>query len=90
MRGASRSYTHPSVGPGAWVTLKVEFRSRTVIWWVNGALAFADGRGVGPDWYASLIVNLSVSAGRYHPAPDPATTTMSYEVGSLRVLRGRR
>ncbi|RDG36374.1 LamG domain-containing protein [Streptomyces corynorhini] len=89
VRGASRSYGHPSIGPGAWVDLKVEFRSRTVIWWVNGALAFADGRGVGPGWYASLIVNLSVCAGRYHPAPDPAETTMSYEVASLRVLRGR-
>jgi hypothetical protein len=33
-------------------------------------------------------VNLSVCAGRYHPAPDAGTSEMSYEVAELRVYRG--
>ncbi|MEV7869413.1 beta-glucanase [Streptomyces sp. NPDC088124] len=89
VRGGGTAYAHPSVRPGAWVNLKVEFRARTVVWWVNGIRAFADGRGVGRDWSASLIVNLSVSAGRHHPAPDPDTSAMSYRVGFLRVHRAR-
>ncbi|MEW1720418.1 beta-glucanase [Streptomyces sp. NPDC093109] len=88
VRGGLRYYTHPSIAPGARVTLKVEFGRRSVVWWVNGVRVFADGRGVGRDWCAYLIVNLSVCAGRYHPAPDPATTSMSYEVDYLRVFAG--
>lgn len=33
-------------------------------------------------------MNLSVCAGRYHPAPAPGTSEMSYEVAELRVYRG--
>ncbi|MDJ0343430.1 family 16 glycosylhydrolase [Streptomyces sp. H10-C2] len=85
VRGGHHYYTHPSIHPGAWVDLKVEFRARSVIWWVNGIRAYADGNGVGRDWYAYLIVNLSVSAGQYHPAPEPGVNTMAYEVDHLRV-----
>ncbi|MFI5756977.1 beta-glucanase [Streptomyces sp. NPDC051569] len=85
VRGGQRYYTHPSIRPGAWLELRVEFGARSVIWWVNGVRAFADGTGVGPDWSACLIVNLSVCAGGYHPAPDPAVTAMSYKVAYLRV-----
>ncbi|MFE4367724.1 beta-glucanase [Streptomyces sp. NPDC056835] len=89
VRGSERYYTHPAIGPGARVELKVEFRSRTVVWWVNGRRVFADGRGVGRDWRAHLIVNLSVCAGRYHPAPRPGVTAMSYRVDYLRVYGAR-
>lgn len=87
VKGGRRSYSDPSVGPGAWVCLKVEFRARSVVWWVNGVRVFTDGKGVGQDWYAYLIVNLSVCAGGYHPAPDPSVRAMSYEVDFLRVHR---
>lgn len=42
---------------------------------------------LGRNWYAYLIVNLSVCAGRYHPPPQPQTTEMSYEVSQLVVRR---
>ncbi|MGW6240268.1 beta-glucanase [Streptomyces sp. NPDC055094] len=89
VRGSERYYTDQAIRPGARVALKVEFRSRTVVWWVNGRRVFADGRGVGRDWRAHLIVNLSVCAGRYHPAPQPGVTAMSYGVDYLRVYGAR-
>jgi hypothetical protein len=76
-----------AVSPGARVDLRTEFGVRSVVWWVNGRRVFADHRGVGRGWHAYLIVNLSVCAGRYHPAPDPETTEMSYEVRELVVRR---
>ncbi|MEV7612492.1 beta-glucanase [Streptomyces sp. NPDC089799] len=75
------------VSPGAWIDLKVQFGARSVTWWVNGKRVFDDRRGVGRRWRAHLIVNLSVSAGRYHPAPEPDCEEMSYEVAALRVYR---
>ncbi|WP_329315818.1 MULTISPECIES: beta-glucanase [unclassified Streptomyces] len=85
--GGSFYYRDDAVRPGAWVDLKVKFGANSVVWWVNGNRVFADRSGVGRRWRAYIIVNLSVSAGRYHPAPDPATTEMSYEVSDLRVYR---
>ncbi|MFD3660014.1 beta-glucanase [Streptomyces sp. NPDC058659] len=88
VRGRHHYFRDPAVRPGAWVDLRVEFGARSVVWWVNGARVFSDGRGVGRSWRAHLIVNLSVCAGRYHPAPDAAASAMSYEVAALRVYRG--
>ncbi|MEV6199778.1 beta-glucanase [Streptomyces sp. NPDC051771] len=90
VRGTHHYHRSPDVRPGEWVELRTEFGARSVVWWVNGTEVFADGRGVGRSWHACLIVNLSVCAGRYHPAPDPGTTEMSFEVAELRVLRSRR
>ncbi|KOV96120.1 family 16 glycosylhydrolase [Streptomyces sp. NRRL B-3648] len=87
VRGGSRYLDDDAVQPGAWVDLRTEFGARSVVWWLNGTQVFADGRGVGRSWHAYLIVNLSVSAGRYHPSPDPGTTEMSFEVASLVVRR---
>ncbi|NML51828.1 beta-glucanase [Streptomyces sp. R302] len=89
VRGTHHYHRSPDVRPGEWVELRTEFGARSVVWWVNGTAVFADGRGVGRSWHACLIVNLSVCAGRYHPAPDPGTTEMSFEVADLRVLRSR-
>ncbi|MFJ1601196.1 beta-glucanase [Streptomyces sp. NPDC088261] len=87
VRGGQRYFTDPAIAPGAWVDLRVEFRMRSVVWWVNGVRVFADNRGVGWFWRAYLIVNLSVCAGAYHPAPEPSVDSMSYEVAYLRVYR---
>ncbi|MFD9720061.1 beta-glucanase [Streptomyces sp. NPDC059076] len=87
VRGSHRYYRDPSIGPGGWVDLRVEFGTRSVVWWVNGVRVFADHRGVGRRWRAYLIVNLSVCAGRYHPAPTPDTSEMSFEVEYLHVYR---
>ncbi|MEU1916215.1 beta-glucanase [Streptomyces massasporeus] len=87
VRGTNRYHHDEAVRPGAQVNLRTVFGSRSVEWWLNGRRVFADGRGVGRNWYAYLIVNLSVCAGRYHPPPQPETTEMSYEVSHLVVRR---
>ncbi|WP_107051721.1 family 16 glycosylhydrolase [Streptomyces sp. NRRL S-475] len=87
VRHTNRYHHAEAVRPGAWVDLRTVFGSRSVDWWLNGRRVFADGRGVGRTWYAYLIVNLSVCAGRYHPPPQPETTEMSYEVSHLVVRR---
>ncbi|WP_225823376.1 family 16 glycosylhydrolase [Streptomyces naphthomycinicus] len=87
VHGANRYLRDDAVRPGAWVDLRTEFGTRSVVWWLNGERVFSDGRGVGRAWHAYLIVNLSVCAGRYHPGPVPGTTEMSFEVSSLVVRR---
>ncbi|OIJ90040.1 beta-glucanase [Streptomyces sp. MUSC 14] len=87
VRGTGHHVRDPGVGPGAWVDLRTEFGARSVVWSVNGIRACADGRGVGHDWRAYLIVNLSVCAGRYHPAPAPDSTELAFEVSGLVVHR---
>ncbi|MGW5848910.1 beta-glucanase [Streptomyces sp. NPDC055254] len=87
VRGGGHYHRDPSIRPGAWVDLGVDFGARSVVWRVNGRQVHADRRGVGLRWRAYLIVNLSVSAGRYHPAPDADVSRMSYEVSALSVYR---
>jgi hypothetical protein len=87
LRG-SHSYVHDdAVRPGGVIDLSVTFGRDSVDWWLNGRQVFADDHGVGPDWHAYLIVNLSVCAGRYHPRPDPGVDELSYAVESLVVHR---
>jgi hypothetical protein len=87
VRLTQRYYRDPSIRPGAWVDLVVEFGAHRVVWWVNGIRAFDDRRGVGRAWHAYLIVNLSVCSGRYHPPPPPGASEMDYEVARLTVRR---
>ena len=87
VRGGYHYHRDPGIRPGGWVRLRTEFGASSVVWSVDDVEVFSDGRGVGRTWHAYLIVNLSVSAGRYHPVPDPATQEMAYEVRDLRVFR---
>ncbi|MGW0568958.1 MULTISPECIES: LamG domain-containing protein [Streptomyces] len=87
VRGGHLYHHDEAVRPGGHVDLRVEFGARSVVWWLNGTRIFADGRGVGRNWHAHLIVNLSVSAGRYHPRPESGTKEMSFAVESLVVRR---
>jgi len=80
-------YTDPAIRPGAWVDVRVEFGAESVTWCVNGDIAFADGTGVGEHWRAFLVVNLSVCAGKHHPAPRPTAQSLSFQVNDLRVYR---
>ncbi|MFD7919290.1 beta-glucanase [Streptomyces sp. NPDC059740] len=84
---AGHDLRRPCVAPGARLAVTVEFGARDVTWWVDGRHAFSDGTGVGPGWEAYLIVNLSVSAGERHPAPEPGTRAMSWHVEHLAVHR---
>lgn len=75
-----------AIAPGRWVTIGTRYGARCVDWYVNGERVFRDGTGVGDDWSAYLILNLSVCAGQYHPAPrGPAPLT--FDVDYLRVHR---
>ncbi|GGT14315.1 hypothetical protein GCM10014713_03710 [Streptomyces purpureus] len=88
VNGGHLYYRDAAVRPGEWVDFRVEFGAGSVEWTVNGTHLFSDHQGVGRSWRAYLIVNLSVCAGRHHPAPDPDTSEMSFEVAHLRVRRG--
>lgn len=55
-------------------------------WYVNGVKVFSDGKGVGTDWSAYLILNLSLSAGQYHPAPQ-GTAPITFAADYVRVYR---
>lgn len=87
VHGGQSYFRDPRVAPGAWLDLRVRFGARSVTWWVNGVRAFRDHAGVGRDWRAYLIVNLSVCAGRFHPQPPPDVTELSFEVSALRIYR---
>ncbi|MGV9423283.1 beta-glucanase [Streptomyces sp. NPDC003656] len=87
VRGSNSYFRDRAIRPGAWVDLRTEFGAASVVWTVNGTVAFADRRGTGRGWHAYLIVNLSICGGRYHPPPARATTQMSYTVSSLLVRR---
>ncbi|WP_441246985.1 beta-glucanase [Kitasatospora sp. McL0602] len=92
VRGGHRYWTDPTggVAPGGTVTLRAVLGARSVDWYADGRLVFTDRRGVGRGWHAFLIVNLSVSDGTYHPAPDPGGGELSWTCHSLTVERPAR
>jgi beta-glucanase (GH16 family) len=85
-RAASYFTDAHTVAPGRWVTIGTRYGARCVEWYVNGACVFSDGVGVGPDWSAYLILNLSLSAGEHHPAPC-SPEPIAFDVDHLRVYR---
>ncbi|WP_394845267.1 hypothetical protein LZC95_50595 [Pendulispora brunnea] len=76
-----------NVKPGKPFDLKVIFGRSSVDWYINGASIFKDGKGVPANWTAYPIVNISVCAGQYHPAPPSSLSSMSYKVTNFRVYR---
>ncbi|MFB7909331.1 hypothetical protein ACFC1T_23130 [Kitasatospora sp. NPDC056076] len=70
-----------AIGTDQWVTIGTYYGANSVDWYVNGVKVFSDGKGVGANFSAYLILNLSVSAGKYHPAPQgnaPITMAADY------------
>lgn len=72
----------------------VPFRLRTVLgadcveWYVDEALVWADGHGVGRRWRAWLVVNISVAAGAYgHLPPEPGVDELRWQCTGLEVRR---
>ncbi|MFH8386046.1 hypothetical protein ACH4E7_34850 [Kitasatospora sp. NPDC018058] len=63
-------YTDSSaVGPNRWVTIGAVYGATSVDWYINGTKVFSDGKGVGASFSAYIILNLSIDAGTWHPAP---------------------
>ncbi|MEU5383525.1 glycoside hydrolase family 16 protein [Kitasatospora cineracea] len=75
-----------AVAPDRWVTIGTYYGADSVDWYVNGAKVFSDGTGVGANWSAYPILNLSLSAGQYHPAAS-GSAPVSFSADYLRVYR---
>lgn len=87
VKSGSKYYTDANaVAKDQWVTIGTYYGATSVDWYVNGTKVFSDGTGVGADWSAYLILNLSVGAGQYHPAPS-GTAPLSFAADYVRVYR---
>ena len=75
-----------AVRPGQWVTIGTSYGARSVQWYVDGRMVYQDNTGVGSGWSAFLILNLSISAGRYHPAPA-SSQPITFAADYVRVYR---
>ncbi|NUQ96712.1 MAG: family 16 glycosylhydrolase [Streptomyces sp.] len=83
----SKYYTDSAaVAPGQWVTIGTHYGANSVDWYVNGKKVYSDGHGVGSNFSAYLILNLSVSAGQYHPAPS-GSTPLTMQADYVKVYR---
>ena len=83
----SKYYTDSAaVAPGQWVTIGTHYGASSVDWYVNGKKVYSDGHGVGSNFSAYLILNLSVSAGQYHPAPS-GSTPLTMQADYVKVYR---
>ncbi|WP_152626312.1 glycoside hydrolase family 16 protein [Streptacidiphilus carbonis] len=80
----------PLVGFGKWITVAVRIGATDVSWYLGDdthglRLAKSDHTGVGADWHAYLIANLSVSA---QPGRFPASThPITMQIDRIRVYR---
>jgi hypothetical protein len=75
-----------AVAPGQWVTIGTHYGASSVDWYVNGKKVYSDGHGVGSNFSAYLILNLSISAGQYHPAPT-GSTPITMQADYVKVYR---
>ncbi|MCX4745303.1 glycoside hydrolase family 16 protein [Kitasatospora sp. NBC_01287] len=87
VNSAQKYYTDANaVKPGQWVTIGTYYGATSVDYYVNGVKVFSDNTGVGANWSAYLILNLSISAGQYHPAPS-GSAPISFAADYVRVYR---
>ncbi|MDH6129499.1 hypothetical protein [Kitasatospora sp. GP82] len=71
VNAAQDYYTNSgAVGPNCFVKIGAVYGATSVDWYVNGVKVFSDGKGVGTSFSAYIILNLSVDAGTWHPAPS--------------------
>ncbi|MFI9359774.1 hypothetical protein ACIG5E_01725 [Kitasatospora sp. NPDC053057] len=75
-----------AVAKDQWITIGTYYGANSVDWYVNGVKVYSDGKGVGADFSAYLILNLSVGAGKYHPAPQ-GNTPITFAADYVRVYR---
>jgi hypothetical protein len=81
-------YAEGAVRPGVPFVLRVVLGTRSVEWYADERLLYADNRGVGPHWRAWPVVGISVAAGRYgHLAPAPGTDELEWRCTGLTVRR---
>ena len=71
--------------PGEWVVIGTHYGADSVGWYINGVDVFEDHVGVGRDWSAYLILNLSLCSGTFHPGPT--AKSVSFAADYVRVYR---
>lgn len=86
VNGGGHYYRGIEIQPGGWITLGISFGAGANMWYVNGNLVFADGKGVPSTWRAWPIIELALSDGTYHPKPVPGTVP-TFEVAWTKVFR---
>jgi hypothetical protein len=95
VRSGSTVYADPNIGADRWVYLAAQLGADNNTWYVGPSIdtlteVWSDHTGVGPDFAAYLILNLSISDGSFHQAPA-GTDPVSMEIDLLTVERpGRR
>lgn len=84
--GSGANYlTNSAVTPGTWFTFGVYVTATKLYWYLNGVLVYSGG-SMPAAWKANLILNQSVVAGQYHPAPNHSNP-MPFSTDYLTVWR---
>jgi hypothetical protein len=78
VRSGDTVFTAPCVGAGKWIYIGARFGADNTTWYIGTdrnrlTAAFADHTGVGPDFAAYPILNLSVNDGAFHSRPRGST-----------------
>ncbi|MFE2414626.1 beta-glucanase [Kitasatospora sp. NPDC059408] len=94
LRPSSTVYSGPDIGPERWVYVAVRLGADTDTWYVGPSqdrltAVWSDGTGVGPDFAAYLILNLSIGDGTFH-APPSRTDPVTMETDLMKVDRPRK
>ncbi|MFE2347460.1 LamG domain-containing protein [Kitasatospora cineracea] len=88
VRPGAPAYLDDLVTPGQWFTVACVFGTDSVDWELDGRAVHSDGQGVGPDWRAWIIVNLSVAGGQWgHRRPRANAGRLSWRCQGLTVRR---
>ncbi|WP_052390540.1 hypothetical protein [Streptomyces sp. NRRL B-24484] len=91
VRSGDTVFTAPYVGAGKWIYIGARFGADNTTWYIGTdrnrlTAAFADHTGVGPDFAAYPILNLSVSDGAFHSRP-PGSTPATLESDLVMIQR---
>ncbi|WP_051271908.1 hypothetical protein [Shimazuella kribbensis] len=77
------------IGPDKWVYIGTKIGETSNTWYVGSSekdlkAVFSDQTGVGPDWSAYMIANLSIDNGKRAPQGD---APIDYYIDSIKVFR---
>lgn len=77
------------IGPGKWIYIGTKIGEHSNTWYVGSSednlkAVYSDHTGVGPNWSAYLIANLSVDSGQRRPQGDQP---IDYYIDSIKVFR---
>ncbi|MEV4555793.1 beta-glucanase [Kitasatospora sp. NPDC049285] len=91
VRSGSTVYSDENVGAGRWIYVAVRLGADNDTWYVGPTEdrlteVWSDGTGVGADFAAYLILNLSISDGSFH-LPPASTAPVTMDVDLLTVER---